>query len=97
MQQTRQKQDAPIAIIPPSERYFGQMAELDAVCYLVEDRGEWATPDYYRHQLANFPEGQFIAVDTATDRVIGLTASMRVNFNPAMPLLESWYQTTNYG
>ncbi|MBE2183402.1 MAG: hypothetical protein IAE89_08240 [Anaerolineae bacterium] len=91
------REDAPIAILPPSERYFEQMCELDAVCYLIEDRKAWATPKYYRAQSANFAEGQFIAVDTGTDRVVGLTSCMRIDFDPKQPLLSSWNHTTNYG
>jgi hypothetical protein len=91
-------QEAPIVILRPSEKYFEQMCQLDAKCYpLEEDKTQWITPDYYRSQMIHFPEGQFIAVDTATDQVVGLTQSMRVDFDPEQPLLESWYQTTNYG
>lgn len=94
---TPQQDEALIAILPSSERYFEQMCALDALCYLITEQSEWATPDYYRAQLQNFPEGQFIAVDTASDRVVGYTASMRVDFDPKQPLLESWNHTTNYG
>jgi hypothetical protein len=87
-----------IAVIQPSERYFGQMETLQAdaySCKLGEDG--LLTADHFREHLRVFPEGQFIAVDTETDRVVGMTVSMRVDYNSAQPLLDSWNATTNYG
>jgi hypothetical protein len=47
--------------------------------------------------LSIFPEGQFVAVDTATAQVIGMTTSMQIDFNPEQPFVESWLTTTDYG
>ena len=87
-----------IVAIRPSEQYFGQMEALQAdaySCKLGEDG--LLTADHFRKHLEVFPEGQFIAVETETDRVVGMTVSMRLDFNPSQPLLDSWNATTNYG
>jgi hypothetical protein len=96
--QAADQQQSLIAVIQPSERYFGQMEALQAdaySCKLGEDG--LLTADHFRAHLRVFPEGQFIAVDTETDRVVGMTVSMRVDFNPSTPLLDSWNATTSYG
>ena len=93
-----QQSQSLIAVIQPSERYFGQMETLQAdaySCKLGEDG--LLTADHFREHLRVFPEGQFIAVDTETDRVVGMTVSMRVDFNSSQPLLDSWNATTSYG
>jgi len=46
------------------------MSELDS---------EALTAAKFRQHLAIFPAGQFIALDKTTDRVVGLTVSMRVD------------------
>lgn len=55
------------------------------------------TAEAFRNHLRVFPEGQFIAVDTKTDSVVGLTVSMRLDFNPAFSLLDSWEAATGDG
>jgi hypothetical protein len=93
-----ERQPALIAVVRPSETYFGQMETLQAEAYSCKLGEEGLlTADHFRQHLRVFPEGQFIAIDTATDRVVGMTVSMRVAFNPAQPLLDSWNATTNYG
>jgi hypothetical protein len=90
---------ASIVIVPSSERYFTQMEQLirDAYGMAPGEVDPASTAEKFRMQAQVFPEGQFIAVDTRTDRVVGLTASMRIDFDPSQPLLESWNHTTNYG
>jgi hypothetical protein len=58
--------------------------------------GEALTADKFRQHLAIFPEGQFMALDKATDRVVGLTVSMRVNLD-ANDAAKSWAELTNDG
>lgn len=87
-----------ITVIHSSERYFGQMETLQAEAYSCKLGEEGLlTADHFREHLRMFPEGQFIAIDTSTGRVVGMTVSMRVEFNPSQPLLDSWNATTNYG
>lgn len=89
-------QDEPIVIVPSKPHHVDQMVELMCAAYNVPPE-ETYTPDQFRSQIRMFPEGQFVAVDPQTDRVVGLTISMRLNYDPAQPLLENWVETTNYG
>ncbi len=94
---TSRTEVAPIAIMPTSERYISQIVDVDRACYPISDADVADSVNYYRSQLANFADGHYVAVDGATDRVVGYTVAMRVDFDPAQPLLHSWYETTNYG
>lgn len=97
-QAAHQQDSSLIAVIHPSERYFGQMETLQAEAYSCKLGEEGLlTADHFREHLRVFPDGQFIAIDMATDRVVGMTVSMRVEFNSSQPLLDSWNATTNYG
>jgi hypothetical protein len=88
-----------IAIIPSSAYYADQMETLTGIVYGVNPREEDScfNADHFRQHLNVFPEGQFIAVDTQTDTVIGLTVSMRYNFNLDRPTLEPWWHVIGYG
>jgi len=88
-----------ILILPSSERYFEQMEQLQYEVYNVtpQNNDGCLTAEKFRNHARVFPEGQFIAVDAKTDRVIGLTASMRLDYDPTKPLLESWKATTGDG
>jgi len=89
-------QDERIVIVPSKPHHANQMVELMCAAYNVTPEESY-TPDQFRSQIRTFPEGQFVAVDQETGRVVGLTVSMRMSFNPALPLLENWVETTNYG
>lgn len=94
------KEPSRIVVIPSSEQYVEKMEQLQMLVYQPtpeEGLDGILTADCFRNHLRVFPEGQFIAVDTATDEVVGLTASMRLNFNPAESLLDSWRATTGDG
>lgn len=88
-----------IVVIPSSEKYADQMEVLDRIGYdIAPDSDEpVTTADMFRNHIRVFPEGQFIALEVETDRVVGLTSSMRVDFDPSKPLLDSWAKTTGYG
>ncbi|MEZ4668506.1 MAG: hypothetical protein R3E39_11365 [Anaerolineae bacterium] len=53
------------------------------------------TAEKFRQHLAIFPEGQFVAVDRRTDRVVGLTVSMRANLHKDAAI--NWAELTNDG
>ena len=53
------------------------------------------TPAQFRHHLAVFPEGQFVALDG--DAIVGLTVSMRIRFDPKHPFIEPWWETIGAG
>ncbi len=88
-----------IAIIPSSAKYADQMEAVTGIVYGVNPRDvdDCFNADHFRHHLSVFPEGQFIAVDTRTDTVVGLTASMRWNFDPDRSAPESWWHVVGYG
>jgi hypothetical protein len=89
----RVSEGAKIVVQPTTEQYVGQMDQLSRLVYgYTFDRTE-----EFRSQVRHFPEGQFIALDVETDQVVGYTSCMRLDFNPAEPLLESWADTTGYG
>ncbi len=90
---------ASIRIIPGRPEYAEQVEALQSAVYHVvaAQHDDCITAAKYREYLRIFPEGQFLALDAAHEQVIGLTASMRINFDPAQPLLESWNTTTGYG
>jgi hypothetical protein len=49
----------------------------------------------FRRHMQIFPEGQFVALEAG--RVVGLTASMRIPFDPAHPFIEPWFTTISDG
>lgn len=53
------------------------------------------TASQFRHHLAVFPEGQFVALDG--DQVVGLTVSMRIRFDRKHPFIEPWWETIGAG
>jgi hypothetical protein len=97
----RQNRDSQIAVVPSSAKYLGQMemCHQQAYGYSAEDAAldnEALTAAKFRQQLEIFPAGQFIALDKSTDRVVGLTVSMRVNLD-AHDEAKSWAELTNDG
>ncbi len=88
-----------IQIVPSAEHYAGQMEELMATVYSLDpdDKAGLFSAAQFRQHLAVFPAGQFVAVDTTTDKVVGLTVSMRIHFNPHEPMLTSWWELIGQG
>jgi len=89
-------QDERIVVVPSKPEHVDQMVALLSAAYNVPIEQSYSL-DQFRSQIAIFPEGQFVAIDQDANRVVGLTISMRFNFDPAQPLLENWIETTNYG
>jgi hypothetical protein len=99
----RQNRDTQIAVVPSSAKYLGQMEMCHQLTYgytldatAPEGEPEALTADKFRQHLAIFPAGQFIALDKASDRVVGLTVSMRVDLK-AHDAAKSWAELTNDG
>lgn len=94
----RQKRDG-IRIQPATANYAPQMEDLMHACYGTtrQDPFHIFTEAMFRSHQHNFPEGQYIAVEQATDRVVGLTVSMRKHFNLRMPHLDEWWSSTGNG
>ncbi|MCA9910778.1 MAG: GNAT family N-acetyltransferase [Anaerolineae bacterium] len=53
--------------------------------------------EQFRHHMKVFPQGQFVAIDQLTNDVIGLTVSMRLDFDPEHPFIEPWHVTISDG
>lgn len=53
--------------------------------------------EQFHHHMKVFPQGQFVAIDLATNEVIGLTVSMRLDFDPERPFIEPWHVTISDG
>ncbi len=98
----RQNRDTQIAVIPSSSKYLGQMEKCHQLAYgytldnAPEVDAEALTAEKFRKHLAIFPAGQFIALDKATNHVVGLTVSMRVDLK-AHDAAKSWAELTNDG
>ena len=88
-----------ITIIPSSATYAEQMEIMTGIVYKLDPREDDTClhAEHFREHLNVFPEGQFTAIDTQTDTVVGLTVSMRYNFNPDRPTLEPWWHVIGYG
>ncbi|HVU14014.1 MAG TPA: GNAT family N-acetyltransferase [Phototrophicaceae bacterium] len=86
-----------ISIVPSSPRYAEQMQDLMHLVYHTtrENPDGTFTAAMFRRHRELFPEGQFIALDAG--RVIGLTASMRIAFDPEHPFIEAWMETISDG
>lgn len=56
---------------------------------------DWFAPAQYRSRIAHFPEGQYIALDNG--QVVGMTSSMRFQYDGEATFLENWDRTSGYG
>lgn len=98
----RQSGDAQIRVIPARMGYADQMATCHQVAYGYSSAAgdsdpECLTADRFRQHLQIFPEGQFMALDIATDLVVGTTSNMRLNFDLRKQNARSWAEITNDG
>ena len=103
LKRLRQNRDTQIAVVPSSFAYLERMEACHQLAYgytvdaqAFEVDPEAVTAEKFRSHIEIFPEGQFVAVDTRTDRVVGLTSSMRTNLN-AHDAAKSWAELTNDG
>jgi hypothetical protein len=99
MKSKKDSEPASIVVMPSRAKYAAGIEQLQAEAYQA-DPHEWddmMTAEKALNHLEVFPEGQFIALDAETDKVIGMTVCMRIDFDPAQPFLEPWTTTTDYG
>ncbi len=62
-----------------------RLAELQTIVFpTLAPEQRFAAKHYLKH-IELFPEGQFCAIDTATDRVVGMTSTIRMDFDFAHP------------
>ncbi len=96
----RQSGDATLVVIPASLRYVEQMERCHQLAYgytPAEADPEDMTAEKYAYHLQVFPEGQFIALDTTTDTVVGVATSMRVHLPRHSSFLGTWAEVTGDG
>ncbi len=62
-----------IEVRPTAEEHF---AGIEALSRIIYPHDEPYTARYLSRHLEVFPEGQFVAVDTETERVVGMCASL---------------------
>ena len=88
-----------IVVIPSALEYAEEMQNLQFLIYEAtpDDYGDCLTAAMFRQHVQVFPEGQFVALDSETGRVVGITASLRMRFDAERPFLESWTTTTGFG
>jgi hypothetical protein len=99
MRSQNDSEPAKLSVIPTQPRHAAGIEHLQAQTYQADPQ-EWddmTTAAKVLTHLQVFPEGQYVAVDSEADRVVGMTVSMRIDFDPAQPFLEPWTTTTDYG
>ncbi|HVU14016.1 MAG TPA: hypothetical protein VHD90_22210 [Phototrophicaceae bacterium] len=86
-------------IIPATTAHLGAIQALAGIAYSVtpEIAADWFGAEQYQSRIDHFPEGQLIALEAASGKVIGMTSSMRFYYNPERPFTEDWDHTTGYG
>lgn len=99
MNTKKESDPASIVVVPSAAKYAYGIEQLQAEAYGCSPI-EWDDTISAAKALTHlniFPEGQYVALDTATDKVIGMTVCMQIGFNPEEPFLEPWTTTTDYG
>ena len=82
---------------PATADHAEAIQQLAGIAYGIDAElaKDWFAADQYRSRIAHFPEGQFVALDN--EKVVGMTSSMRFQYNPETTFLETWDQTSGYG
>jgi GNAT superfamily N-acetyltransferase len=93
-----------IRIVPSTADRADDLEALTDLVYGVQpgdDPGECLRAHHFRHHIALYPEGQYMALAFAhpadAGTVVGLTACMRIAFDPARPFIEPWFETISGG
>lgn len=96
----KQSGEAQIVVLPASSRYADQMERCHQVAYDYvpsPDDPEALTAAKFSQHLHIFPAGQFMALDRATDTVVGTSSNMLLNFDLHKPDVRSWAEITHDG
>lgn len=88
-----------IRVVPASAEYADELTTLAGLAYHLTPQvaKRWYPADQFAARIRNYPDGQLMAVDSASGRVLGYTSAMRFDFDPSEPFLEDWGTTTEYG
>jgi GNAT superfamily N-acetyltransferase len=83
----------PIVVRNTTRADFDAIAELTREVY--PSTAPWSGTQLASH-LRLFPEGQFVAIDTTDDAVVGMAASLIVRWDD-YSIDDSWHDFTDYG
>jgi len=90
-----------IVILPSDPAYIDQLVDVQRRGYNLTpadyDHPEVLTAAKFDNHLRVFPQGQFMALDTETDRVVGTCTSLIIAHDIATPFTEPWGVTTRDG
>jgi GNAT superfamily N-acetyltransferase len=97
MPPSRKRPATILRVVPAAPEYAERQSKLMERVYggKASHASQMFTPSQFRHHTAVFPEGQFVALHG--DKVVGLTVSMRIRFDPAHPFIEPWWDTVGAG
>jgi GNAT superfamily N-acetyltransferase len=101
--------DRVITVVPSRPEYAEAMHRLmfDVYHCTEQDCFQIFTAEQYRHHIAIFPEGQFVAIDGTPEEaetdddlnIVGTTVSMRVHYDASrpQPFVQPWWRTIDGG
>ncbi|MEL6271311.1 MAG: GNAT family N-acetyltransferase [Chloroflexota bacterium] len=90
-----------IVILPLDPDYIPQVLQTYLTGYDIDEtwlsHPDVMTAEKFALSLEHFPEGQYMAFDAATDRVVGMSSSMIIDYDISQPLMKPWRKTTAGG
>jgi hypothetical protein len=96
----RQGRETQIVVLSAAERYVRQMEKCHQLAYGYSPapwEPEALTAEKFRQHIRLFPEGQFTALEAASDTVIGTSSNMRLDVDLNKHSVKSWAEITNDG
>lgn len=99
MSARKDEPNSTITVVPSATQYVDQMTELISLVYgfSVEELDKYRYSEKLASGITVFPAGQYMALDTEHDRLIGFSSSMQIDYNPRFPLRKSWEEETADG
>ena len=76
---------AGLAVVNTEASHADALEELQRIVFPTLAPEERFVAAHYRKHIELFPEGQFCVVDQASGRVVGMTSTIRMNFDFAHP------------
>ena len=88
-----------ILILPTQPEHAQALDTLQEIVYGARGyrKDELISAAMFQRHVAIFPDGQFVAVELSSGRVVGHTSSMLFMFDLEQPRLHSWYDVTDHG
>jgi GNAT superfamily N-acetyltransferase len=73
--------DHDLAVFRTEARHADGLEALQRIVFPTLVDAERFKAEHYRHHVAMFPDGQFCAVDRPRDLVVGMTSTLRLDFD----------------